>query len=667
HRFAPLEEKRPDLPVALVELVRRALESAPEARPSAREVARGLEAVARALGRRRLVPAGKVKRYRRVAAALVAVSLLLAGAIGFAGWRRGSVHAERVETARSLAELARARLAADDVGALLLARAAQGFEAASGEALDPGCDATLALAALARGSDALSVAAATSALAREPSRREELLLVRGRARLGLRDVDGVLEDVRGLATPDARRLRIQALLVGRRWTDILALEGTDAFLAAARVAARLDGELARAPLGQIETAFADARRAVHDEPEITALLFEMAARAEIAGVASLIGVTRERLPSEFAVDPVRYTKDRNLLFDPIVAATHALEEALKRPRHLLDVASELDSIDLALAVLETNPFNLRTNPDGQDLDAPRKRGELKALACELEGVAVAIAPGPADALSHRVRTFLVIQWLWDRNDPERRAFLEANVGKGPPAVDSYLRVGLLLAVERDFLSGRTPAREAVEEFEKHLDKIDPSLPTPSGEVSLRAHFEELTAELSVRAMTEEPAAAAARLETAARHQAEGRRILERAGKAVVRSESLGRDILRAAAEVALAGRDLAAAERAIEELASAEKTRDAPELLFRAEVMKRKGDLEAAARFVADAERAPDDVMRMGTERDWFQLDWYVERLLLEHGRGAVDARERLESLRRDRRPPLLPWIDEEVRKLIGG
>ncbi|HZU99968.1 MAG TPA: hypothetical protein VFF73_24855, partial [Planctomycetota bacterium] len=598
----------------------------------------------------------------RGAVALVAI-LIAAGVLVRHERTRGRAGAR--EVAGELATLARGRLGSDDVASLLLARAAVGIASESGGPEDPGCLETLARAALARGTDALAVAAATSALALAPERRADLLLLRARAKVGLRDEDGALADLVGLGSADAERMRVQALLVGRRTAELLALEGSDPFVVAARAVARCERDLATDDEQRRSAIFESARRELREAPPpFRALLADVRARAEIAAVASLVGARRDAVPPEFAINAATL-REPDVLYRPLALAARELGHALESPA-FLDPRTDLEALDVALAVIEAGPNSMRSNLEVGEESRGRRR-EVLELTLALEGIACRIAERPGDCLSHRVRTALTMVRLGGHDEPERRRFLEENVGKGPPLVDSYLRVVLLLCLEADCVAGRVGAREAAGTFAELVEGIDERIPMANNEVGFRADMELTLGELLVRATTEEPTVGAARLEEARRHIALGRAIVERAGQPVVPSRSMGRHVISAEMMLALAEGDREPARRALVEFGQFDGfTKDTAELLFKAELARRGGDLAAAERFLHEAGEIPGSVGFLPTSH-WFDFDVAVAGQLLALARGDTRARERLEELETRRaHPALLPWIDKELRQVLA-
>jgi serine/threonine-protein kinase len=661
HDFVPLARRRPDIPSPLARLVERALDARTDARPEARELARSLEGIARALAAERdaLVPAGRLRGYRRVALVLGGVVLLLGVSVGLLGWKTRDDRLERLEATRGLGALARSSLGRDDVAALILGRAAVALAAANDLEADPGCAETIARAALARGTDAFAVAAATSALAVAPGKREDLLLLRARARIGARDVDGALADLAGMASPEAQRLRVLALVVGRRFDELLALPGSDAFLVSARAVARFAHDVPGATEERIRELAGDARRADRDPPvELRALLSELRARAEIAAVASLVGAGPDSIPITFNLATAR-VGDQDAIFRPLATAAKELEQAFASPRYL-DLEGDLGWIDLALTVIEGQPANL--------VNATRTFDEARKLPVRFEKMAIGIATRPEDAITHRVRTFIAILRLQQRNESERRAFLEENVGKGPPRVDWYLRIGLLLEKQNEYALGIVSAREAAETFREHLEHVDESVPMANGQAGARAQLEAFLGELLVRATGEDPAAKDALLAEADRHVAAARAMVERAEARKSVTAIVRRDIARAATLIALGRGDLDAAREALRGFGDEQAhTRDYAELLLRAEVKRRDGDTVAAESTLRSALTNGDDLAFSDTYTQWFAYDWAMAYAALRAARGDAEARRELEKIaeRATKRRPL-PWLDDELRRMFG-
>jgi len=661
HDFVPLARRRPDVPLPLARLVERALDLRIDARPEARELARSLEGIAKALEAKReaLVPAGRLRGYRRVALGLGSVVVLLGVVVGLLGWKTRDDRVERLEATRGMGVLARSALGRDDVAALLLGRAAVALAAANEQEPDPGCDETIVRAALARGTDAFAVAAATSALALLPGKRDDLLLLRARARIGARDVDGALADLSGMVSSEAVRCRVLALVVGRRFDELLALPGSDPFLVSARAVARFARDAEGASEERIKELAGVARREAREPPvELRALLSELRARAEIAAVASLVGAGWDSIPITFNLATAR-VGDPDAIFRPLATAAKELEQAFASPRYL-DLEGDLRWIDLALTVIEGQPANL--------VNATRTFDEARKLPVQFETMARGIAPRPEDVISHRVRTFIAILRLQQRNESERRVFLEENVGKAPPRVDGYLRIGLLLEKQNEYTLGLVSAREAAETFRSHLEHVDETVPMANGQASARAQLEAFLAELLARATGEDPSARDALLAEADRRVATARAMVERAEARGAVTAVVKRDIARAATLIALGRGDVDAARVALRGFGDEQAhTRDYAELLLRAEVKRRDGDAAAAESTLRSALTNGDDVAFSDTYTQWFAYDWAMAYAVLRAGRGDVEARRELEKIveRTTKRRPL-PWIDDELRRMFG-
>ncbi|HZV00926.1 MAG TPA: serine/threonine-protein kinase [Planctomycetota bacterium] len=670
HKFVPVAQARPDVPVPLVRIVERALDPRVEARPTARDLARELEAVAKALAAKRteLVAAGKVRRYRRVAVGLGLVALGLGLAVGLVLWRSTAGRVDPAEQVQWLAAIARARLGQDDVSALLAADAAIALEEASGAARDPEVRETLARAAVARGADAFAVAATTSALALAPAKSGELLLLRARARLGLRDVDGALEDLRGVPPGAALELRARALLAGRRTSELLSLEGQDPFVQAARVLARFERDVEGAPEKRIKELADEAYRKLQQAPEVKAVASELRARAEVAAVVSVINVPAHVVPSQYAISTT-ILKDSDAVYRPLVTVAKELEQALGAPRYL-DVTGDLDVLDAALAIVEAHPDRMRAKPDVQEPEDVRqdKRKSVEDLTKLLEGIAVRLAPRPRDALPHRVRAFLALLRLGDPEQSERRRFLRDHADEASGEIASYLRVALLYATQSEFVATRTTACDAAETFRKCLEHIDPTVRMTNGEMGFRAHFEVLAAEICIRASVEQPSAATAYLEEAARRTRLARELVVKGDQIVTSSIIVGRDVIRAETTLALVRNDLEAAKAAAAAFGGEEGgINDYAELVLRAEVRRRLGDLKGAERLLASVSSGSRIASATDDYTQWFLYDWAMEQQLVRYALGRPDALEQLEVLDKGRstHPRLLPWIDAEVKKVL--
>ncbi len=670
HKFTPIALARPDVPVPLVRAVERALDPRTEARPAARDLARDLEAVAKALAAKKtqLVAAGKVRRYRRVAFGLGLVALGLGLAVGFMAWRASAEHVDPAEQARWLAAIARSRLGQDDVSALLAASAAIGLEDAIGAAPDGEVHETLARAAVARGTDAFAIAATTSALALAPAKPGELLLLRARARLGARDVDGALEDLRGVPLAAAIELRARALLTGRRTSELLSLEGQDPFVQAARVLARFERDVQGAPEKRIKELADEAYRKLQPTPDLKSVACELRAKAEIAAVVSAVGVPAHAVPSQYAVSTTIF-KDTDAIYRPLIALAKDLEQAVLAPRYL-DVAGDLDVLDAALAIVEAHPDRMRAKPDIQEPEETRleKKRSVEELTKLLEAIAIRLAPRPSDALPHRVRAFLALLRLGDPEQSERRTFLRDHADEASGEIASYLRVALLYATQSEFVTTRTTACDAAETFRRCLEHIDPSLRMTNGEMGFRAHFEVLAAEICIRASVEQPSAAEAYLEEAVRRTRLARELVVKGDQIVTSSIIVGRDVIRAETTLALVKNDLEGAKSAAEAFGGEEGgINDYAELVLRAEIRRRMGDLEGAERLLASVTSGGHVASATDDYTQWFLYDWAMERQLVRYALGRPDAREQLEALDQGRQthPRLLPWIDAEVRKVL--
>jgi serine/threonine-protein kinase len=650
-KFTPIEIVRPDLPAALARAVARALSVNPAARPTASELARELEVVARTLAKgTKVVNAGELRAVRIALIALAIVAVLLAAAVVARLLRpkpdeRLLAH-QRLE---ALVTAAASLAGTNDAAALLAGRGAIDLAAATSESIAWSTLAATARAAIARAPEPLGLELATRAFEAAPAeRKDELTVLRARARFDAGDLDGALADLALVRSPEARVLRAHFALLGRRAPVLAALEGDDPLCAAGRVVGNLLSG------GDVAVARSEIRNLLGDRSDVASMLEEIAARRLLDGVISR---------AEDSVNAVLETREHPASFvDPCRQATVLFGRAAELPRYV-DAAGDVAAIASTIALMSRD-WRVFFPLTGGDEDAHSL--ELIQIATKLDDAARALvrnddrASLPADVEMHWLSCR--IGPILDKPGVEREERLRTWIGKAPPEREARLRTAVLDWETQFFMASKTasPSR-LLEEVESTLPYVPENMMASTDEFSLRVKLEALACELCVRSVTERPKEAAALLARAQSHLEIARARGSTAGT------MNGGQVARATVELALAEDDKA---RALEEVGRSRQQYDQslPFQLLVGMVEVRWGEADRGRATIDAVNHAIRSLGRLDSETAWFEADGYATYWLIELGsKNHDDADHRLKEFgTRMEHPVLLPWIQKGIDEALA-